>query len=394
MIFDGVNVSYNLDFRSTKDNAWYACGVVLDGKKLRVKFMDFVQSCHDEIFSIADFSTHREIEQFLLRFRPTSEPIDENECSKVIEGMTVSATYTTDGLVRFFDAIVDAVHYKEHKPDKCLCTFLLFWQHGPEVGNITAASIDDLCLIMSGAIDPRVAEFANLVKEKLKGASSQSSLTSKTPFLSKKTSSNQTLNKLQEFSGNGDSCYCEFSEGRERFKTQLIDQDRDMGGVKDTGFHHYIILENLEKNLSPILITEFIHEQTSITAQAYVFPSLSTETYARGAIVSNNRSKIKRIYEFINNPNHFIVSSSGRPWVIPEDMLRTGTFNINLQSLQPKYENQNTGSKLMIVLLGTEEYMRAKQLKNIYLEFRDHLNGLVEKLDMEEKKNKHPFSSN
>lgn len=85
-----------------------------------------------------------------------------------------------------------------------------------------------------------------------------------------------------------------------------------MGGVKDTGFHHYIILENLEKNLSPVLMTEFIHEHTSITAQAYVFLSLSAETYARGALVLNSKSKLKRIYEFINNPNHFIVSSSGR----------------------------------------------------------------------------------
>ncbi|XP_023752139.1 uncharacterized protein LOC111900488 [Lactuca sativa] len=388
MIFDG------LDFRSKKDDAWYACGVVLDGKKLRVKFKDFVESFHDEVFSIADFSTHREIEQFLLRFRPTSMPIEENECSKVIEGMMVSATYTRDGLVRFFDAIVDAVNYKEHTPGKCICTYLLFWQHGPAEGNITAASIDDICLIMSGAIDPRVTEFAKLVREKLRGASSQSSFTSKAPFLSKKTSSNQTLIKLQEFSGDGDSRNGGSSEGREKFKIQLNDQDRDMGGVKDTGFHHYIILENLEKNLSPVLMTEFIHEHTSITAQAYVFLSLSAETYARGALVLNSKSKLKRIYEFINNPNHFIVSSSGRPWVIAEDMLRNGTFNINLQSLQLKCKNQNTESKLIIVRLGTDEYMRAKQLKEIYMEFRDHVNILVEKLDMEEKKNLNPSSAN
>ncbi|CAI9294906.1 unnamed protein product [Lactuca saligna] len=352
MIFDG------LDFRSKKDDAWYACGVVLDGKKLRVKFKDFVESFHDEVFSISDFSTHREIEQFLLRFRPTSMPIEENECSKVIEGMMVSATYTRDGLVRFFDAIVDAVNYKEHTPGKCLCTYLLFWQHGPAEGNITAASIDDICLIMSGAIDPRVTEFAKLVREKLRGASSQSSFTSKAPFLSKKTSSNQTLNKLQEFSGDGDSRNGGSSEGRERFKIQLNDQDRDMG------------------------------------AQAYVFLSLSAETYARGALVLNSKSKLKRIYEFINNPNHFIVSSSGRPWVIAEDMLRNGTFNINLQSLQLKCKNQNTESKLIIVRLGTDEYTRAKQLKEIYMEFRDHVNILVEKLDMEEKKNLNPSSAN
>lgn len=38
--------------------------------------------------------------------------------------------------------------------------------------------------------------------------------------------------------------------------------------------------------------------------------------------------------------------------------------------------------------------MRAKQLKEIYMEFRDHVNILVEKLDMEEKKNLNPSSAN
>ncbi|KAL4555346.1 hypothetical protein LXL04_037964 [Taraxacum kok-saghyz] len=402
MTYDGVNVSYNLDFRSKNDDAWYTCGVVHDGKQLRVKFKDFVESFHDEVFSTTDFSSHREIEEFLRRFRQTSEPIEEHECSRVIEGMTVSATYTSDGLVRFFDAIVDAVYYKEHTPAKCLCTYLLFWQHGPDEGNITAASLDDLCLIMSGAIDPKVADFAKLVREKLRGPFSQSNLTSKTPFLTKKRS-NQTLNKLQASFQSRVVMETVFMVdylknllllGRGRFKIQVIDQDKDMGGVKDTGFHHYIILENLEKNLSPVLMSEFIHEQTSITAEAHVFLSFSTETYARGAIVVNSRLKLKRIYEFINNPNHFIVSSSGRPWVIAEDMLRTGTLNINLQSLHPRYENRNTWSKLMIVRLGTEEYTKAKNLKNIYMEFRDHLNGLVERLDMEEKNIRHPSSVN
>ena len=81
-----------------------------------------------------------------------------------------------------------------------------------------------------------------------------------------------------------------------------------MGGVKDAGFHHYIILENLEKNLSPVIMTEFIHEQTSITTSTFVFPSLSSETYARGAVIVDTRQKLKMIHEFITNPNHFIVS--------------------------------------------------------------------------------------
>nr|KAJ0217365.1 hypothetical protein LSAT_V11C300136400 [Lactuca sativa] len=83
---------------------------------------------------------------------------------------------------------------KEHKLEKCVCTYLLCWKHGPEEGTVTAQSIVNICFIMSGAPDLRVTDFAKLVMEKL---SSQSSLTPKNPFMSRKTSSNQTLNKLQ-----------------------------------------------------------------------------------------------------------------------------------------------------------------------------------------------------
>lgn len=375
-----ADVSYNLDYRSKKDDAWYTSAVVLeDGKQLRVKFRDFVDSYFDEVFSIADFSTKSDLQEFIRRFRCASVPIEDNECSRVIADMVVCATYKGDGSVRFFDAIVDAVHYKEHTPEKCLCTYLLVWQHGPEEGNITANSIEDICLIMPGAVDPKVTDFAKLVKEKL-------GLVYKRPFLSRKTSSDETLDELQDLDSAGYSSYVGFSEGRGRFYPQLSDHDRDLGGVKETGCHHYIILENLEKDLSPMSMMEFIHVQTSITPQAYLFPSLSAETYARGAVVVDSRPKLKRIYEFLSNPNHFIVSSSGRPWVIAEAVLRTGTFDTKLQSCLPLSEHKNTGSGLMVVRLGTEEYKRAKQRKYLYMEFRKHLNGLLKRLDAEEKK--------
>ncbi|KAI3809688.1 hypothetical protein L1987_19286 [Smallanthus sonchifolius] len=306
----------------------------------------------------------------------------------VTEGLMVCAEYTRDNQLRYFDAIVDAVRYKEHTPEKCFCTYLLFWQHGPEEGNTTAANLDDIYLIRRGSVDPTVAKFTKLVEEKIKGASFEFILIPKIPFLYQKTSSNETITKSQE------CCSAGFSTGRERFCPELSDQDRDLGGGKETGSHHYILLENLEKDSSPLLMMDFIREQTFITAQAYVFPSLLAETYARGAILVDSVTKLRRIYEFINNPNHFIVSSSGRPWVIFEDKLRTGTFNTNLHSLQPKYENYNIEKELKIVRLGTEEYTKAKQLKVLYLEFRNHLNGLLQSLAMEEEqKNLGPFSA-
>ncbi|XP_022036258.1 uncharacterized protein LOC110938093 isoform X2 [Helianthus annuus] len=288
---------YNLEFRSMKDDAWYTCAVVLDhgNDRLRVKLEGYSQSYFDEVFSIADFSSHCEIEQFVQRFRPFSNPVQDYECSRIVQGVIVCAAYRRHEEVRYFDAIVDAVF--------------------------------------------------------------------------------------------GSAGRCSHAGSPE-----LSDHDIDMGGAKTTDRHHYIVLENLEKDLCPLLMMDFIQEHTSITAQTYVFPSLLLETNARGAIMVDSITKLKRIYDFINNPNHLITSFSGRPWVMAENILRSGTFNTNLLSLQPNYENWNTENVLKVVRVGTEESRKSKQLKDLYLKFRNHLNVLVQRLDTEEKKEPGAFS--
>ncbi|XP_071700779.1 uncharacterized protein [Rutidosis leptorrhynchoides] len=385
--FNAGNVSYKFDYRSTNDDAWYNCGIVLDHEKqqLRVKFEHFKPIENDEVFSITDFKDQDQLDEFIARFRPVSLVLDDNECSRVIEGMTVCATYGDEDSLRYFDAVVDAVYYKEHTAKKCLCNYMLFWQHGPQEGNITATKLENISLISYGVDDLILSEFSKLVEENLRGKSSEFFLIPKSSFLSKITSSNETL-LPQEFGSVGHSSLVGHSKGKERFFLELSDQDRDMGGVKETGRHHYIILENLERDLCPTLMMMFIHEQTEITAQAYVFPNLSMETYARGAIVVESKSNLKRLYEFINNPNQFIVSSTGRPWVIAEDKHRIGNFKTNLQGLQPRVENVNTDSELKVVWLGTEEYRNAKQLKDLFIEYRNHLNGLAQRLEKEEDK--------
>ncbi|KAI3769528.1 hypothetical protein L6452_00634 [Arctium lappa] len=236
-----ADVSYNLDYRSKKDDAWYTSAVVLeDGKQLRVKFRDFMDSYYDEIFSIADFSTKSDLQEFIRRFRRVSVPIEDNECSRVIADMVVCATYKGDGSVRFFDAIVDAV--------------FLFSQLRCITKSICLRSVY-APIYWSGSM---VTGFAKLVKEKL-------GLVYKRPFLSRKTSPNETLDELQDLESAGYSSYGGPSEGRGRFYPQLSDHDRDLGGVKETACHHYIILENLEKDLSPNSMMEFMHVQTAIT---------------------------------------------------------------------------------------------------------------------------------
>lgn len=91
-------------------------------------------------------------------------------------------------------------------------------------------------------------------------------------------------------------------------------QDKDLGGsnMGETGIHQFILIENLELDLSPSSIMEFIHKQTSISAEAYIFPNLSSESFMRGAIVVECKKKLKKIYDFLNNPDHIVTSSRGR----------------------------------------------------------------------------------
>lgn len=76
---------------------------------------------------------------------------------------------------------------------------MLHWQHGPAVGNLTAATLEEIYLIKPGLIDPAVDKFTKFVKEKLKGGSSEFTLIPKMPFLSPRISSNETMSKSQAY---------------------------------------------------------------------------------------------------------------------------------------------------------------------------------------------------
>lgn len=211
------------------DDAWYSARALLDGNTLTVKLEDFPESIHDEVFNSGDFATSEAVDKFRERFRPLSRPLEDSECSIVVEGMLVCATFKGDGQVRFFDAVVEAVNYAEHSSDKCTCTFLLCWQHGPEEGNVTSTNISDICLFTSGTLNSRVDYFTNLTKEKIKVASQHSNSVTDEISLSKglacdtqnfcsptKSKSSSSGHKFQEnesarqFTGRGS-----ITEGRE-----------------------------------------------------------------------------------------------------------------------------------------------------------------------------------
>ena len=98
-----------------------------------------------------------------------------------------------------------------------------------------------------------------------------------------------------------------------------IDEDIDLGSGylpqshADTKDNFYFIwIENLQKDISPENIVDFLSHRTSIFCEALVFPSFCSEFYAWDVIFVDNRSKIEKICNFLHNPSHVIMSSRGR----------------------------------------------------------------------------------
>lgn len=173
------------------------------------------------------------------------------------------------------------------------------------------------------------------------------------------------------------------------------DSDKDLGGEDmihqpnaSTGGHHIILITNLENNLSPSIIEQFIHKHTSILPEVLVFPSQSSVPYASGAICLDSETKLEKIFKFLLNSEHMIISARGRPWVITGKMFNKS--NMRVRILKFEYEGEsgksNMSRELKVVRLGTEAYKRAAQLRELFMDFMDHMNRIHNRLALEEAK--------
>ncbi|XP_059663941.1 uncharacterized protein LOC132309671 [Cornus florida] len=98
-----------LEFRSTADDAWYIVQVVLQTETFVVKFSEFPESI-DKRVSAADFQTLQAVHDFVRRFRPFSVQLQDNQCSKIVKGLTVCAPFKFKHHdIRFYDAVVESV---------------------------------------------------------------------------------------------------------------------------------------------------------------------------------------------------------------------------------------------------------------------------------------------
>jgi len=112
-----------LEFRSPGDDAWYSARVAVEGEVLRVNYLGFSEE-DDEVFRASSFKSRREVDVFKDRFRAVSIQVEDSNCSEVVTGDRVCASFSFhDDDVRFYDAFVDGVLTPHSQ--KCLFFFII-----------------------------------------------------------------------------------------------------------------------------------------------------------------------------------------------------------------------------------------------------------------------------
>ncbi|KAK9156359.1 hypothetical protein Sjap_003839 [Stephania japonica] len=437
-----------MDFRAA-DDAWYGVRRLLllrHDDTLVVKYCDFPDD-FDDHFHAGSFKTAAEVDDFAERFRRTSVQLQDHQCSRVIEGVRVCVSYSfSDSDIKFYNAIVEEANFKDHVfkngEEVCTCDFVVFWEHGPNAGNKASTSVENICLIQpqKELADPALLNFLKISREKVRMAACDSSLSAQNDDLLIKSGSVARSDGLPRDSssvvkndglardvGRNDRVHSTTDvkmkttltksstshvkeaktfkqsssmgwtyEGQHNIDWKRSGQDVDLGGktsvadnVKNVGVCHFVLIENLEKDLAPSTIEEFIKRHISIACQAHVYPCLSSETYTRGIISVESQEKLLKLYNFLRNPAHMILSSRGRPWVITEKNEVLGAVLGNLKSdskTQACDTSLKYSSKLRIATLVTDEYKRGKQLMKLFVEFAGHMKHLHKSLASQERK--------
>ncbi|VFQ60522.1 unnamed protein product [Cuscuta campestris] len=385
-----------LEFRATDDDAWYSVKVHLKGETLSVQFQGIMEIVK---FRPSDFDSRDAVERFVRRFRPVSPQLQDTECGKIGRGSVVCAACHAfpSNDMRYFDAVVEAVQRKDHSyvngEEECQCTFVLSWIHGPKMGHLTSTGISCVCTLKDdGQVDPKVASFLQIVKSKF-------------PVSSRKNSGKEVPPRLELAKGGWSQLLTEhkhlsFQDIQNKWNLIYVgagklsnsesshqDQDIDLGGEKSNSY--FILIGNLERSLSPSSIQAFIERHTGVSPQVYILLSPVWIHFARAVLLVDTKKKHENICKFLVNPDHFIVSTSGRPWVLIESVTRLGmNSQSSLGKLLRKYQEHCDGTplddKVMLVRSGTEEYAQAKLLRDLFIDFVKHEQLLLRRLVAEE----------
>ncbi|KAK7405656.1 hypothetical protein VNO78_07230 [Psophocarpus tetragonolobus] len=392
---------YRMEFRAYKDEAWYTARVLLDKEVLSVKYLNFPEE-YDTAFRASEFSDPKKLEDLAQRFRPLSKQVQDRECGLLAEGVRVCACHLfADDDLRFHDAFVDGVQRKKHSwkegNESCSCTFILCWLQGPNEGSLTAASIGDICIVQpEQKLNLVVASFLEMAREKMRLLSSHSVSVSKRISCSEMVQFRNKSSNITSGVGYFDQTRKEKRRGKQSVvkvcppEVSCYDrEDRDLEGTKDVCM---ILIANMDRELSPSTITEFLYRHTSISASVFIFPNLSSEVYTRGAIILDSEKRFQELCDFLNNPNCIITSSTGRPWVILDKQVGLQNIKASIGTLVHLSKNtlqkgkSGTRSNLKVVHSGTPEFKIASDMRNLFLEFSNHQTRLHKRLVLEERR--------
>ncbi|XP_019194064.1 PREDICTED: uncharacterized protein LOC109188036 isoform X6 [Ipomoea nil] len=395
-----------LEYRARDDDAWYSVHVAVKGDTLTIQFQGLQET---DKFVASNFESEEDIDGVVQRFREVSPQLQDNECGRVTEGSLVCAachdSYRDD--MRYYDALVEAVHRKKHSlvngQEECLCEFVLSWTHGPKEGLFTIAGVASICTIKDDCqVDQQIASFSKLAKDKLQVSSRKSTAIPRNKVSALKGSvlakGGSHLSIDQKATSSQDiqnGWKLDDDTGTMSNHDANQDQDKDLGG--ETLNSHFILIGNLERTLSPSSIREFIYRHTFISPQAYILLSSSTP-FARAVIVLDCKKQHEKVYRFLDNPDHFVVSMRGRPWVVIESVSKHGMHRTSLGSvvrkIQEKHDDIYLDNELMVVRSGTEAYKCAQQLRDLFMELHNHEKQLYRRFVEEEMRILQPLLSN
>ncbi|KAL5708717.1 hypothetical protein ACHQM5_019483 [Ranunculus cassubicifolius] len=415
--------SANLDYLEW-DEAWYSVRLTLHGETLTVKYCDHSDQ-FDLHFKAADFKDIKELEDFINKFRPLSVQLQDNQCHKVSKGQVVSAAYSVaPDDIRYHDAVVTDIKLSDHKfiDEECTCTFVLYWLRGPNAGNTSDESIAKIMLLTPGnaETDPTFSSFLKICRKKLEEGSAGVSVGN---TLTCDTAANQNKGQAivehmhspihMECSKKAKRCKNSISRARKTKEMVMYHRKRTGHGTflrRNPGFAeevHCFSIDNLEKDLAPVTIVEFLKCHLSITCSAQVFPcSFSKSLYTRGVILVDSHEDLLKLSAFLLNSAHMILSPKGRPWVIMEQTSEFGITSpmvvsarpgrgrprvkprktLMLSPSLPQSRSPGSSDRIRVVSSGTTEYERGMQLKKIFLEFADYHRNLHKRFALEEGK--------
>jgi hypothetical protein len=98
-------------------------------------------------------------------------------------------------------------------------------------------------------------------------------------------------------------------EGLDLVNLEDTIEDMELDGKRNI---YMILIGNIDRELCPSTATEFLYQHTQVTSNVFIFPSLSSETFTKGAIMLHTEHDFQKLADFLENPRHMITSSTDR----------------------------------------------------------------------------------